>query len=193
MNKIFLSFCALLMSIGVYAQLQVNPQVGMNVMQFSNDEDEVEFNGNIGYSLGLDLRFGDKLQLQPGAHWFHASTATKVEGEEVQIDEDIVHQYIKLKALLAYNLIDRNSFKLRVNAGPSYDFLVNAELGDEDVTNEFNNGVFYLQGGVGVDILFLTADVGYAQGISDTYDGSEVFGDGKAAGFYFTVGVVFGN
>ncbi len=191
MKKIFLLSCAVMMSLGMFAQLQINPQVGMNVMKFSDGDEGLEFEGNVGYSLGADLRIGDRFQFQPGAHWFHASTATKVEGQEAEAD-DIVHQYIKIKALVNFNLIDNDSFKFRVNAGPSYDFLINAEAGDEDIKDEFNSGVFNLQGGVGVDLLFLTAEVGYAQGISDSYD-SELFGDGKASGFYFTVGVVFGD
>lgn len=84
--------------------------------------------------------------------------------------------------------------KLRINAGPSYDFLMSAKEKDskDNVKSDYKNGTFFLQGGLVVDFLFLTADLGYAQGLSQTF-ANEGAPDAKMAGMYFTVGVIFGK
>ena len=107
---------------------------------------------------------------------------------------DVKHNYIKLKTLIGLNILDGEQFKLRLNAGSAYDFLLSAKdkEDDTDLKDDFKNGTFYLQGGLGVDILFLTADIGYAQGLSKTFAG-ESAPDSKISGFYFAVGIVLGN
>jgi hypothetical protein len=45
---------------------------------------------------------------------------------------------------------------------------------------------------LGVDFLFLTADVGYASGLTETFAG-EGAPDSNTAGMCFTVGVIFGK
>jgi hypothetical protein len=96
--------------------------------------------------------------------------------------------------LVGLNLINGKAVKLRVNAGPSYDFLMSAKLKDagDDLKDDFKNGTFYLQGGLGLDLLIFTADVGYAQGLSKTF-ANEGAPDAKTKGFYVTVGVILGS
>lgn len=189
MKKIVLFLGLGFYAIAGFAQLQVNPQVGMNFMSFSNAPEGTEFKADIGYSIGADLRFGERFQFQPGAHWFHSTTTAEAVGGDVT--SDVVHQYIKIKAMGAFNLIDGGGFKLRVNVGPTYDILVNVdnEFLEKD---DFSSGVFNIQGGVGVDFLFLTAELGYAQGLNNTFDFDDA-PDSKTSGLYFTVGIILGD
>lgn len=177
----------------LFAQIQFNPQVGITTLAVKNPPSGVTYDGKIGMSLGADLRFGGKIQLQPGVHYINSVTAFKASGSEA-VSGDVVFKSLKIKALAAYNLIDAEQFKLRLNFGPSYDFLMSVKDKETktDMKSNYKNGTFFLQGGVGVDFLFLTADVGYAQGLSKTFDG-ESAPDSKMAGLYFTVGVVFGK
>ena len=190
MKNIFFAMCLVLLGTGAMAQVQFNPQIGMNFMSFSNPPAGTDYKANVGYSIGADLRFGERFQIQPGVHWFHSSTATENSDGSIETD-DVVQQYLKVKAMAAYNLVDNGEFKFRINAGPAYDFLVNVD-NDFLKKEDFNSGVFYLQGGVGIDILFLTAEVGYMQGMTNSFD-FENAPDSKNQGFYFTVGLVFGN
>jgi len=180
-----------MLSTGAIAQVAINPQVGMNFMTFSDPPEGTEFSANVGFSLGADARIGDRFQIQPGVHWFQSSTASQLEGGEIE-STDIVHQYLKLKGMIAYNLIDGDALKLRINAGPAYDFLINVDDGETVDKDDFNSGVFYIQGGVGVDFLFLTGEIGYMQGLTETF-AFENAPDSKTQGFYFTLGVVFGG
>ena len=64
---------------------------------------------------------------------------------------------MKLKALAAYNLIDGDAFRLRLNAGPTYNFLLNVSDDDgniEDWQDSFNSGSFNLDAGLGADIWY---------------------------------------
>jgi len=193
MKKIFLSLAALALTTAAFSQLQVNPQIGMNFMTLSDPPEGTNFSTSVGYSVGVDLRFGERFQFQPGVHWFQTATAVETSTQEIEVSEDLIKQFIKLKAMVAYNLIDNGAFKLRINAGPAYDFLVNVDEKDEFFDqDDFKNGIFYAQGGVGVDILFLSAEVGYAQGLTQSFD-FEDSPDSRMSGFYFTVGVVFGD
>jgi len=180
-------------SMQLSAQVQFNPQIGITTLSVKNPPSGVTYDGKVGMSLGADLRFGGRFQLQPGVHFINSVTAFKGTGSDA-VSGDIVYKSLKLKALASYNLIYGDQLKLRINFGPSYDFLLAAKNKDtkENVKSDYKNGTFFLQGGLGVDILFLTADLGYAQGLSQTFAG-ESAPDSKMAGLYFTVGIVLGK
>lgn len=193
MKKLFTLLLIIFASVQLFAQLQVNPQIGITTLSVKNPPEGVTYDGKVGMSLGGDLRFGSKFQIQPGVHYVSSVTAYEVTGAEV-VSGEILYKSLKIKALAAYNLIHTGQLKLRVNLGPAYDFLLSAKNKDtkENVKSGYKNGTFFLQGGVGVDFLFLTADLGYAQGLSQTFAG-EAAPDAKMAGMYFTVGVIFGK
>jgi hypothetical protein len=194
MKRLLTLFVILFASMQMFAQVQFNPQIGLNYMTFGNLEEGMTAEGKTGFSIGADLRFGQRLQFQPGVHYITSSTAVEdfigVDFESGEVTQD----YLKLKALFGYNIVDNADFKFRINFGPAYDFLLSAELKEtgEDLKNDFENGTFFLQGGLGVDFWILTADLGYAQGLSQTFAG-ETAPNAKTSGVYFTVGVIFGK
>ena len=193
MKKLITSVLIVFTTVQLFAQVQFNPQIGITTLSLKNPPTGVTFDGKAGMSLGADLRFGERFQIQPGVHYISSVTAFESSGTEVETGE-YVYKSLKIKALAAYNLIDKGQLKLRINAGPAYDFLMSAKEKESktDVKEDYKNGTFFLQGGVGIDFLFLTADLGYAHGLSQTFAG-EGAPDSKMAGMYFTVGVIFGN
>ena len=111
------------------------------------------------------------------------------------VTHKIYRSSFKLKALAGYDLVHKDGFKLRVNAGPTYDFITNID-DSEDVINEdnFNNGSFNIDAAVGVDIWFLTAELGYSYGLTNAYDNNDTFSlDSKYSTIYFSVGIVIGK
>jgi hypothetical protein len=193
MKKLLTLSLIVFATVQLFAQIQFNPQIGITTLSVKNPPSGVTYDGKVGMSLGADLRFGGRFQLQPGVHFINSVTAFKGTGSDA-VSGDIVYKSLKLKALASYNLIYGDQLKLRINFGPSYDFLLAAKNKDtkENVKSDYKNGTFFLQGGLGVDILFLTADLGYAQGLSQTFAG-ESAPDSKMAGLYFTVGIVLGK
>ncbi len=193
MRKLLTLSLLVFASMQLFAQIQFNPQIGMSFMTIKNPPPGVSYDGKVGGVLGADLRFGKKIQFQPGAFFVNSVTAYQ-NTNGITTSGDITYKSIKLKALAAYNIIDGGQLKFRVNFGPAYDFLLTAKekKSGNDLKSDFKNGTFFLQGGVGVDILFLTADLGYAYGLTQTLAG-EAAPDSKNAGVYFTVGVIFGK
>jgi len=180
-------------TVQVFAQVQFNPQFGLTFMSIKNPPTGVTYDGKVGMSLGADLRFGQRFQIQPGVHYVNSVTAYE-NTNGTSTSGDVTYKSIKLKALAAYNIVDGKEFKFRANFGPSYDFLLSAKEKESgtDLKDDFSNGTFFLQGGLGIDFLFLTADVGYASGLTKTFAG-EGAPDSNTAGMYFTVGVIFGK
>jgi hypothetical protein len=193
MKKLFAAALTVFVSMQLFAQVQFNPQIGATFMTIKNPPAGVSYDGKVGLSLGTDFRFGERFQFQPGLHYVSSVTAYQIEGSEA-VSGDVIFKNIKLKALVAYNFIDAGQFKFRANFGPSYDFLLSAEEKDLNtyLKEDFKNGTFYLQGGLGIDFLFLTADVGYASGLTQTFAGENA-PDSNTAGLYFTVGVIIGT
>ncbi|MBK8499316.1 MAG: hypothetical protein IPL52_10975 [Flavobacteriales bacterium] len=55
----------------------MNPQARVNFQQLTSPMAGVEYKANIGWQLGADLRFGDRLYVQPGAFFGRSATAVK--------------------------------------------------------------------------------------------------------------------
>lgn len=211
MKKQFILLAVLvLLNISCLAQVQFNPQVGFTLQSLSDDDVQprgtnstldADFSADIGWTLGLDARMGSRFYFQPGAFFARNVTVTKLKGDTLFSDDDledkIVRSSLRLKALAGYNLVHKDGFKLRLNAGPSYDFIMSVDNSDDKIDFEekdFKGGSFNFDAGLGLDIWFLTAEMGYSYGLTDAFNQDEGFEfDSRYNTFYFTLGVVFGN
>jgi len=193
MKRLLTLILIALSSVQLFAQVQFNPQIGLSFMTIKNPPEGVTYDGKTGMSLGADFRFGKRFQFQPGVHYVSSVTAYE-NSNGTSTSGDVTYKSIKLKALGAFNIVDGAKFKFRANFGPAYDFLLSAKEkeSETDLKDDFSNGTFFLQGGLGVDFLFLTADLGYASGLTKTFAG-EAAPDSNTAGMYFTVGIIFGK
>lgn len=185
MKKIFFLIAAAIVTMSASAQFHVNPQFGVNVMNMTNLPDGVKFSGKVGVSFGSDFRIGDTFQLIPGIH-YTSTVGAYEDANNNKFRDDVVMHGLKLKALLGLNLVNTDLFKLRANAGPSYSFTLSNKT--KNFNGDFKNGDFYLQGGLGVDIAFLTFDLGYARSMTDKL---EQHPGSKLQGFYTSIGFVF--
>lgn len=180
------------------AQLGINPQVGINFTRLSEEpRSGFDVEGRGGIYAGVDLRLGGKFYLQPGLFVVASKTVYKYNDSLFVNASEVTRYGAKLKGLLGYKIIDSN-FKLRLMAGPTYNFLLslNEEQNPYFDEDDFNKGTFNLDFGVGVDILFLTAEVGYSYGFSEVFerDISEIFDDPpKYQSWIVTVGIIFGE
>jgi len=181
MKKLIVFLVITFVSSQLIAQVQFNPQIGLSTMNVGNPPTGVNFDGKAGVSIGADLRVGGKFQIIPGVHYL--STVSTYSTASTTTTSNITTNYIKLKALAGYNIIDGYILKFRANFGPSYDFRVSKK---SSVLGNVNSGDFFLQGGLGIDVLFLTADVGYAQALTNKFES----GAGKSRGVYVNLGIL---
>ncbi|HLF63937.1 MAG TPA: outer membrane beta-barrel protein [Saprospiraceae bacterium] len=176
------------------AQFQINPQIGVNYTDVDVELSDIGVNpkthSKAGVLAGVDLRLGTKVYVQPGLFVI----GSKI-GYNFGTDEYEITRYgAKLKALLGLKLID-SAFRLRVMGGPSYDFQLGLNGDDNPYFDkeDFKKGIFNIDAGVGIDVLFLTAELGYSWAFTETFD--ENFFDNKPRyeSIYFTVGIVLGE
>lgn len=183
------------MTTSLVAQVQFNPQIGVNFTDLSVEPQDIigidlKTQGKAGILGGADLRFGNTFYIQPGLFVMGSKIAYSVNNDEYEI----TRYGAKLKGLVGLKFGD-SGFRFRVMGGPSYDFQLsingeNNPFFDED---EFKKGIFNFDAGVGVDVLFLTAELGYSWALSDTFDESLFANKPRYETIYFTVGIVLGE
>lgn len=180
------------------AQFAVNPQLGANFTDLSNDPSGVTTKAAFGYQLGVDFRLGDRLYFQPGAFFGRSATLVRVDGiDTTAIEDNLIRTTAKVKALVGYNIIDGNVFRLRVNAGPTYEALLSVDGKDDKIAfnkDDYNGGSFNLDAGLGLDLGLFSLEGGLSYGLSNAYkDQGKFLGDAKYFTYYLTLGLVFGG
>jgi hypothetical protein len=195
-------FIAVFLSLGAFptfAQIQFNPQIGVTFADLSVEPRDVlgvelSTEGKAGFLVGADLRIGGKFYIQPGLFVIGTKTVYTYDNGVIVDKSEITRYGAKLKGLVGYKLID-NSFRLRIMGGPTYDFELSLNADDNPYfdKDQFKSGIFNLDAGVGVDILFLTAELGYSWAFTETFDKNFFDNKPRYRTLYATVGIVIGN
>ncbi len=159
------------------AQFDINPHFGINSVVNSFSVDQVEFNGKVGFTAGVNARIGTDSKL------FGITGLQFAQVNLLAVDVDSTTQvglgtakmkWIKIPLNLAYSILGGEKiFNLYVQAGPTM------SLGfgeDEAVLPSFASVVQqkgFLLGwnvGVGVDVLFMTVNANYEGNLSEYLD-----------------------
>lgn len=198
MNRLLSAFGAVLITAVATAQFAVNPQIGVNFTQLTNPSNSYTSKSAAGFQLGADLRIGDRLYFQPGAFFGRSATVIKQNQADTLILEDnLIRTTAKVKALMGYNLIHNDGFKLRVNVGPTYEALLSVDSKDDKIEfnkKNYSSGSFNIDAGVGLDLSIITLETGVSYGLSKAYkDDGALSGNAKYFTFYATLGLVFGG
>ena len=78
MKKLLFSVALAFAASALFAQVQVNPQVGLALMNFSKAETGSDFSAKVGVSVGADVRIGERVQFIQGVHYLSATTALQI-------------------------------------------------------------------------------------------------------------------
>ena len=131
------------------AQFAVNPQVGINFTNLTNNNSVYTSSAALGFQLGADFRLGDRLYFQPGAYFGRSATYIKFTPLDTTfIEDNLIRTTAKVKALLGYNLVHGDGFKLRVNVGPTYEALLSVDSKDDKIDfnkKDYNGGSFNME------------------------------------------------
>lgn len=200
MKKIF-SILAVATTIGsASAQFQVNPQMGLTFQSLTKPQQGQDFKASVGWTLGSDLRIGDRLFFQPGAFISRNRTISSyANGDSIVSEGKIITTNLKLRALVGYRIIDSYQFDMRFFAGPSYDVLMSVDGKQSgDISwdkGDFSSGSFNLEAGLGFDMglftLSPTATFGLNRAFSDAESVKDI--DSKYMTYGLTIGVNFGD
>jgi hypothetical protein len=199
MKKHLITLTLGLCTAGAFAQFQVNPQAGVNFQQLTSPEPGVEYKANLGWQLGADLRFGDRLYFQPGGFFGRSATAVKVfNNDTIQYEDDLVRTNLKLKAMVGYRLIDTYQFDLRFAMGPTYDVLLSVDDRNDEIgynKGDFNSGSLNLDAALGFDMGLVTVEPGVSFGLSRVFSDNPAVSEigSKYLTYALTVGINLGN
>ena len=174
----------------IFAQIAVNPQVGLSASRLSSDPEGAESSAHLGYQLGGYLRMGKQLYFMPGLFYQRTGselrTADDITLEELKDQVDISGLLINLG--LGYNVVNEQMLKLRVHGSLAGTTILSVGDNDLGLSEELFKDFFISAPiGIGVDLFgFLSADLISEYGLSNVF---EVF-DIKIHVIRFNVGVV---
>ena len=147
------------------AQMTFTPQLGVNASFLRGDIDEVTRSASAGYQIGLNFRFGDFFHLQQGLYW--QRTESKLAYEKVQTSDFVSTDMIHVPVLAGLKVLPLETLDIRVNTGASLNVVTS--VGENTLGLTKDDFKPFLMGwvvGVGLDFLFLSADLSYELGLT---------------------------
>lgn len=199
MKKPLITLLTGLLATAASAQFQVNPQAGVNFQQLTSPMAGVEYKANIGWQLGADLRFGDRLYVQPGAFFGRSATAVKTYSSDTLLYEnDLVRTNLKLKGMIGYRIIDTYQFDLRFAMGPTYDVLLSVDDRNDEIgynQGDFRKGSMNIDAALGFDMGLVTLEPSVSFGLSRVFSDNPPVKDigSKYLTYGMTLGINLGN
>lgn len=176
----------------------INPKVGLMVSNITDAPASYKANAKVGLLIGSDFRFGKRLYFQPGLFYKQEGSVLIYNDGTVEQENNITKNSMCVKAQVGYYLVNKEGFRIRLNAGPSYDFAIKQKVfttsGIPSNQDWLNSSALNLEAGAGLDIWFLSLDAGYTYGLGDAFR-SGLFSNGtftnsKLVGAYVSAGIV---
>jgi hypothetical protein len=133
-------------------------------------EDIFDISNNLqnGFHLGLYMRMGRTLYIQPEAlfNYYSCSSSANYENENIFTNKKYQINTLDVPVLLGGHLVNTNMFKMRVMVGPKFSFNIGSTLAEtfgdvESLTQALRDTRLGLDCGVGFDIWRITLDVRY--------------------------------
>jgi hypothetical protein len=173
---------------------KITPRVGVNLSSIDRSLQDFTTEGRAGWNAGLDMRFGEGIFFfYPGLHYY-SNTARIVSNidEDTRIDfrEETTIQSLKAPLNLGLRLTGDNGLLgvyARGGITPTYVLGVDEATDFNFSIDELNRFTWGANAGLGVDLLFLTAEVNYEWGLTDYFQ--EVAGRNNV--FTLSVGLKF--
>ena len=154
------------------AQIELKPTFGVNLSRLSNEPESFNQSARIGYQFGGSVQIGKKLYVEPGIYWLKmGSEMVHANQSELNFKTDI--NGIRIPVFVGYQIIGgdkENIFGLRVFGGPSGSWITKVSANDNDLEKEdFNNFLWGVDVGAGVDVWLLFLDIGHEWGLNDVF------------------------
>lgn len=170
-----------------------NPQVGVNISALDTDPVNAEHSARAGFQVGGYLRFDvKKFYIEPGIFWHFVGTKLETKNEitqETNLYHHSVHS-IQIPVMAAYNIINGETFDLRLQAGTAIDIITSVDANNYFTKDDLSSTYWSFKFAVGADFWILSADLGYDLGMSN-YFTDEHARNGKMSGWFLNAGVRF--
>lgn len=171
MKKHLILFALVLSSAIVFGQFTIGPKVGFNASKLSTNLDTVSSNFKSGFQIGLFVRIGKKLYVQP--ELYYTTQGGVFESNLNNWQQKVNIGSLDLPLLVGFKMLNAKVVNLRILAGPMASFVVNKSIKeaggiDGPIKNADLNSINWaIQAGAGLDVLFMTLDVRYQIGLNN--------------------------
>ena len=190
MKKIVFAVILSLFVTGINAQpeFDLGLKAGLNNSKISNNLEDFTSESIIAWHLGVYTRLGlNRFYLQPEAYFSSKGGDLK----EVLSHSIASFNYntFDMPVLAGYKILDKESFNLRVMAGPVFSFITSGEVSREDLFDAdfYRNNFFGWQYGLGADLYFVTFDARIENSSNRIYSSPNLKSRNNT--FFVTVGI----
>jgi hypothetical protein len=196
MRKITLLFALLLSAGFVFGQISLGPKVGFNTSELKTDLDGINSDLKNSFNFGVFLRVGKKIYVQPEVNWLTRGGVFKSPSTSslTPINQEIEMKTIEIPVLLGWRIINLGVGNIRLLAGPSASIVMDKtitvekdNIADPIKDTDFEDLVWGVNVGAGVDILMFTLDVRYQLGLNEVIQNVENLGDLNSKSNVFAV------
>ncbi|MEI6898790.1 MAG: porin family protein [Bacteroidota bacterium] len=168
---LFLLFAFFATSIS-YGQFALGLKIGYNANKLSTNLDSIKNSMNSGFHVGAWARFGKRLYFRPelvytlsGGEFTKGNPVTTGWTQKIKVGS------LDIPVLVGLKIIHSDFITWRVELGPEASFVVNKKITDDGLTppiqlSDIKTANWYLLGGTGVDVLFLSLDIRYKYGLT---------------------------
>ncbi len=163
----------------LFAQVSINPKVGVNVSALDAKLRDMTTEARAGWNIGADLRVGNGfIFLNPGLHYYNYTAALYKEFDDPDIfrnQDETTIQALKLPVNIGVRLTGQGGLiDLYAKGGivPTYVAGVKERPNFDLSVDDLNRLTYGANIGVGVDVLFLTIDLNYEIGMKDYFKDS---------------------
>lgn len=193
MRKLTFLLLAILVSGGLYAQLpSFGIKVGATAATLSTSEIAANYDSEnlLGYQVGAFMRLkSGKLYLQPEVLYNNRKSNFF---DDLNAENRFETGTIDIPILVGFKLLDAKVFNLRAFVGPEASLQISDNTDPETSKKyEISKTNWYMQAGVGVDLLFLTFDIRYEKGLNDFITEAQADNNFKNNVWVFSLGLKF--
>ncbi|MEI8007352.1 MAG: porin family protein [Bacteroidota bacterium] len=174
MKKIFLLFTIVMLATELsYGQFALGVKLGYNASKLSTNVDTIKSQVNSGFHVGIWTHIGKRLYFAPELLYTMSGTLFTSEGNLAanQWQQKVTVGTMDVPLLLGFKIIHSSVITWRIEVGPEASFVVNKKVKDVSGTGTINSANintanWYVLGGTGIDVLFLTFDIRYQYGLN---------------------------
>jgi hypothetical protein len=189
MKKSLMTATFMLLGIAtLFAQVEIKALVGTNFSSLKNTPSGSSYAGKAGFQFGGGVLIGDKFYVEPGIQFVKSSG----EITENTTSFDFSQSFVKIPVYAGYHLLgaEDKPIALRIFAGPSVSIAGKISKGEDQIgKDDIKKAIWAVDGGLGLDILFLFVEANYEYAFTDHFVNEA--NNAKHGAFIINAGVHF--
>lgn len=174
MKKVLLLLVGSLMISGAaYSQFALGVKLGYNANKLSTNIDTVKSQFNSGFHVGVWTHIGKRFYFAPELVYSLSGAVFSEDGSLTvnKWKQKVTIGSLDIPLLLGFKLIHSDVLTWRIELGPEASFTINENISDKEgagplTTGDFSNVNWYVEGGTGIDVLFLAFNIRYKYGLN---------------------------